>query len=125
MIGIEIKKSGFGGQTPSGIVITGGGAKTVGVTDAAKRMLAMPVRVAIPTNIKGIIDEIQEPSFATVIGFGKLWRTIETQSSLPFGFSLPKNSNFKFNSKIFSKSHCVFQILPALNCRLAKSFFIC
>ena len=74
MIGIEIKKSGFAGQTPSGIVITGGGAKTIGITDAAKRTLAMPVRIAIPTNVKGIIDEIQEPSFATVIGLGYLWR---------------------------------------------------
>lgn len=103
MIGIEIKKSGFAGQTPSGLVVTGGGAKTVGVTDAAKRMLAMPVRVAIATNIKGIIDEIQEPSFSTVVGLLSYGGTIETQSSLPFGLSLPKFGNIKFNSKIFSK----------------------
>jgi len=103
MIGIEIKKSGFAGQTPSGLVITGGGAKTVGVTDAAKRMLAMPVRVAIATNVKGIIDEIGEPSFSTVIGLLGYGGTIETPSSLPFGLSLPNFGNFKFNGKIFSK----------------------
>jgi cell division protein FtsA len=103
MIGIEIKKSGFAGQTPSGLVITGGGARTVGVTDAAKRMLAMPVRVAIATNIKGIIDEVQEPSFSTVIGLLSYGGTVETQSSLPFGFSLPKFGNFKFNGKMFPK----------------------
>jgi len=103
MIGIEIKKSGFAGQTPSGLVITGGGARTVGVTDAAKRMLAMPVRVAIATNIKGIIDEIQEPSFSTVVGLLSYGGTVETQSSLPFGFSLPNFGNFKFNGKLFPK----------------------
>jgi len=103
MIGIEVKKSGFAGQTPSGLVITGGGARTVGATDAAKRMLAMPVRVAIATNIKGIIDEIQEPAFSTVVGLLGYGGTIETQSSLPFGFSLPKFGNFKFNGKTFSK----------------------
>jgi len=103
MIGIEIKKSGFAGQTPSGLVITGGGARTVGVTDAAKRMLAMPVRVAIAINVKGIIDEIQEPSFSTAIGLLGYGATIETQSSLPFGFSLPKFNNFKLDRKIFSK----------------------
>jgi cell division protein FtsA len=103
MIGIEIKKSGFAGQTPSGLVITGGGAKTVGITDAAKRMLAMPVRVAIATNVKGIIDEIGEPSFSTVIGLLGYGGTIETQSSLPFGLFLPNFGNFKFNGKIFSK----------------------
>src|SRR6185312_5539595 len=37
MVGQELKKSGWGGQTPAGLVITGGGAKTVGITDAAKR----------------------------------------------------------------------------------------
>ena len=68
MIGLEIKKSGFGGQTPAGIVITGGGALTVGARESAKRVLAMPVRVGGPNNIKGIIDEVQSPAFATVVG---------------------------------------------------------
>ena len=109
MIGIEIKKSGFAGQTPSGLVITGGGARTIGVTDAAKRMLAMPVRVAIATNIKGIIDEIQEPSFSTVVGLLSYGGTVETKSSLPFGFALPKFGSFKFNGKIFSKAISFFK----------------
>src|ERR1035437_2891053 len=97
MVGLEVKKSGYAGQTPSGMVVTGGGARTIGVTDAAKRMLAMPVRVAIATNVKGIIDEIQEPSFSTVVGLLNYGGTIETQSSLPFGFSMPKFGNLKFN----------------------------
>jgi len=104
MIGIEVKKSGFAGQTPSGIVITGGGAGTVGVSDAAKRMLAMPVRIAIPTNIKGIIDEIQEPSFSAVVGLVTYGKEIESESSLPFGVSLPKIPMLKFNSKMFGKA---------------------
>jgi cell division protein FtsA len=108
MIGIEIKKSGFGGQIPSGIVITGGGAKTVGITDSAKRTLAMPVRIAIPINLKGIIDEVGEPSFATVIGLVSYGGTIEIPSSLPFGFALPKIP-FKFNSKLFGKAVAFFK----------------
>jgi cell division protein FtsA len=108
MIGIEIKKSGFGGQTPSGIVITGGGAKTIGTTDSAKRTLAMPVRIAIPTNIKGIIDEVGEPSFATVIGLVNYGGTIEVNSSLPFGFAIPKMP-FKFNNKLLSKAVAFFK----------------
>ena len=105
MIGLEIKKSGFVGQTPSGIVITGGGAQTIGVSEAARRMLAMPVRVGTPTNIKGIIDEIQYPSFATVIGLTMYGGTIETTSSLPFGFSFPSLPfNLKTGNKFFSKA---------------------
>jgi cell division protein FtsA len=68
MIGLEIKKSGFGGQTPAGVVLTGGGALTVGIKDAAKRTLAMPVRIGVPSNVKGIIDEVQHPSFSTAVG---------------------------------------------------------
>ena len=68
MIGIELKKSGFATQTPAGIVITGGGAKSAGVEESAKRMLAMPVRVGNPANISGLIDDVENPSFATSIG---------------------------------------------------------
>jgi cell division protein FtsA len=68
LIGMEIKKSGLGTQTPAGIVITGGGARTVGAEDAAKRMLSMPVRIGIPQNITGLIDDVENPSYATPIG---------------------------------------------------------
>lgn len=68
MVGLEIKKSGLGGLTPSGIVITGGGAETVGITEACKRSLAMPVRIGIPTGVTGLIDEILNPTYATAVG---------------------------------------------------------
>lgn len=89
-VGLEIKKSGFGGQTPAGLVVTGGGALTIGTTEAAKRMLAMPVRIGKPINIKGIIDEIQSPSFAAAVGLANYGRTVETESGLPFGFQIPQ-----------------------------------
>lgn len=102
MVGLEIKKSGFGGQTPAGIVVTGGGARTIGVQDAAKRMLAMPVRIGIPIGMKGIIDEIQDTPFAAVVGLTKYGGTIGVSSSLPFGFFLPYFSVL-FSGKITRK----------------------
>ena len=101
-VGLEIKKSGFGVQTPSGIVITGGGAQTVGAVESAKRTLAMPARMGLPTNIKGIIDEIQDPSFATSVGLCMYGITLEPSSGLPFGISVPQIPNLRFN-KVFSK----------------------
>lgn len=68
MVALEVKRSGFGGMTPSGVVITGGGAETVGAVEAAKRNLAMPVHVGIPGRVSGLIDEIISPAFATSIG---------------------------------------------------------
>lgn len=95
MVGLEIKKSGFGGKTPAGLVITGGGARTVGVQDAAKRMLAMPVRIGFPQNMKGIIDEIQDTPFAAVVGLANYGVSVEQASSMPFGVSLPSLGNIK------------------------------
>lgn len=89
-VGLEIKKSGFGGQTPSGIVLTGGGAQTVGAVEAAKRMLSMPVRITTPLGITGLIDEVQDPSFSTTVGLIMYAGKTGEVTSLPFGFSLPR-----------------------------------
>lgn len=94
MVGIEIKKSGFAGLIPAGIVVTGGGAQTVGLRDAAKRTLAMPVRIGEPADIKGIIDEVQGPAFSTVIGLTQYGakNAGDEKQQLPFGLSMPKMS---------------------------------
>lgn len=102
MIGLEIKKSGYGGKTPAGLVVTGGGSKTIGVSESAKRMLAMPVRIGIPQGLKGIIDEIEDPSFAASVGLIVYASKTDIQAPLPFGISLPSLSGFKFN-RVFSK----------------------
>lgn len=68
MIAGEVKKSGFGGLTPSGLVLTGGGSMTIGLSDIAKKSLSMPVRIGTPTKITGLIDDIQNPSFAGAVG---------------------------------------------------------
>jgi cell division protein FtsA len=68
MVGMEIKKSGFGGMTPSGIVLTGGGALTAGAVESARRNLAMPVHIGAPHNITGLVDEIMTPAYAASFG---------------------------------------------------------
>ncbi len=112
MIGIEVKRSGFAGQTPAGIVITGGGALTVGITDSAKRTLAMPVRVGIPTNIKGLIDEIQTPAFATVVGLAVFGASLDVRKSLPFGLSLPTLGNLGFNKALSRLINLIKSFMP-------------
>ena len=64
----EIKKSHLVGLTPSGLVVVGGGAMTVGIVESAKRVLSAPVRVGIPTGITGLIDDIENPSYAASVG---------------------------------------------------------
>lgn len=67
-VGKEIKKSGYGAQVPSGLVITGGGALTVGVLEQAKYVLGFPARVGKIEGLAGLIDEIDSPIFAAAAG---------------------------------------------------------
>jgi cell division protein FtsA len=68
MVATEIHRSGFAGLTPSGIVLAGGGAMTIGAAESCRKSLSLPVRVGIPSRVSGLIDDIMDPSFATAIG---------------------------------------------------------
>ena len=68
MVKIELEREGIINRIPSGAVITGGGAETAGITESAKRMLSLPVRIGIPKGVGGLIDDIMMPSFATSVG---------------------------------------------------------
>jgi len=67
-IGEEIEKSGFSNEIPSGLVITGGGALTVGMLETGKRIVGLPMRIGVPDKISGLIDEIIDPQFSSTVG---------------------------------------------------------
>lgn len=64
----EIEKSSFGQNIPSGLVITGGGAQTVGMVEAGKRVIGLPIRLGIPEGITGLVDEVVDPQYAATVG---------------------------------------------------------
>lgn len=64
----EIKKSGYGPQIPFGIVISGGGALTVGIVEMAKYILGFPARIGKVAGFSGLSEEIDSPAFATAAG---------------------------------------------------------
>ncbi|PIP52012.1 cell division protein FtsA, partial [Candidatus Beckwithbacteria bacterium CG23_combo_of_CG06-09_8_20_14_all_47_9] len=68
LVGEELKKSGFGGSTPAGVVVTGGGALTVGLATACKRCLSLPVRLGYPKGLSGLVDEIKSPAYSAAWG---------------------------------------------------------
>jgi len=68
LVAAEIQKSGFAGLTPSGVVLTGGGALTQGAVEACRRNLSLPVRIGIPNGVSGLVDDILNPAFAASIG---------------------------------------------------------
>ncbi len=63
-----IQQSGYDGLLPAGIVLTGGSAQLRGITDVAERVLNVPSRVAHPRNLLGLVDDLQNPAYATAVG---------------------------------------------------------
>jgi cell division protein FtsA len=60
------------GMLPAGLVLTGGGAQLGGAAVLGRDVLEMPVRVASPTDVGGLVDGLLEPGSATAIGL-LLW----------------------------------------------------
>ncbi len=64
----EIKKSGFSSQVPSGLVLAGGAASTIGLLEQAKYILGFSARLGRTEGFVGLTDEIESPAFATSAG---------------------------------------------------------
>ena len=68
LVNKELGKVGRKHLLPAGIVLVGGGAKTPEIIDLAKSVLGLPVDVGLPRQYSGIVDKIDDPSFATALG---------------------------------------------------------
>src|SRR3989338_6789679 len=64
----EVEKSSYASAVPSGLVITGGGALTIGMIETGKRVMGMPIRIGSPTDVSGLVDELLNPQYATTVG---------------------------------------------------------
>jgi cell division protein FtsA len=72
MVHEEIKKSGYDGLLPAGIVVTGGTAELPGILDIAGQTLDLPARIGSPLGLHGLADSISRPAYATAVGL-LLW----------------------------------------------------
>jgi cell division protein FtsA len=68
----ELKTINRDGKLPAGIVLTGGGSNLPGITEFAKKELRLPAQLGMVENVQTIIDKVEDPSFATVVGLA-LW----------------------------------------------------
>jgi cell division protein FtsA len=68
----EIKRSGYDGLLPAGVVVTGGTAQLRGMRELGRQVLSLPVRIGQPQGISGLIDTVDSPAYATSVGL-LLW----------------------------------------------------
>ena len=92
----EINKSESKGEFTFGTILTGGGASLRDISEVAKDIFNMPVKIGIPDSVNGKIDIINNPRFATTIGIIKY--AIDNQ----------KNINEQIN---FNKEKNIFSLL--------------
>ena len=64
----EIKRSGYDGLLPAGMVLTGGTSALPGIRQLASQVLGLPVRTAQPENLVGLVDQLKSPAYSTGIG---------------------------------------------------------
>jgi cell division protein FtsA len=75
----EIKRSGYDGLLPAGMVLTGGTAALPGIKRVASQVLGMPVRTAQPENLSGLVDRLNSPAYSTGVGLLRWALTMHDQ----------------------------------------------
>jgi len=79
LVNKELKKIDRAGLLPSGVILTGGGAKLTGLSNLAKEKFKLPVFLGLPRELtNNPIDKVNDPTYTTAVGLA-LWGN---QSSL-------------------------------------------
>lgn len=86
MVNKELKAIGKDKLLPAGAVLTGGTSKLPGVIDLAKEVLSLPAQTGFPIPLGGLVDKVDEPSFATVVGL-LIWGVDDAQMGKSGGYS--------------------------------------
>jgi len=68
MVNKELKMIARDKLLPGGAVLVGGTAKIPGVVDLAKNILGLPAQTGFPMRLGGLVDKVDDPSFATTVG---------------------------------------------------------
>lgn len=72
MVDEVLKDIDRSGKLPSGVVLTGGGAKLPGMVDMAKKVFRLPASLGLPKEVETVIDKVNDLSYTTAIGLA-LW----------------------------------------------------
>ncbi len=63
-----LARAGFQDGFPAGVVLAGGSAQIPGIAELAAEVFGVPTRVGRPRVLRGLVDTIRGPAFATSVG---------------------------------------------------------
>jgi cell division protein FtsA len=78
----RIEDTGMLEQLSAGVVLTGGAVLLQGMCEFAEEILGMPVRMGLPTGIKGITQLVHGPEYAAGVGLVKHGAQVTFEQSL-------------------------------------------
>ena len=90
----EVKRSGYDGLLPAGVVLTGGTSALPGIKSIASQIMGMPVRTAQPENLTGLIDKLDSPAYSTSVGLLR-WATTMRDHDVVLSSGYNKNRRSK------------------------------
>ncbi len=64
----DLKRAGYAGKLPSGVVLTGGGAKLKQIVEYTKQSLGLAARIGAAKGFGGVAEHLDEPQFAAAVG---------------------------------------------------------
>lgn len=111
MVRLELEKERIINRIPSGAIITGGGSKTIAATDAAKRMLSVPVRIGVPTNVYGLVDDILDPIYSVPLGL-LIYGSRQEEQEQSSGIKFPVKLNIPGKGMLHKLFESIKDLLP-------------
>lgn len=85
----SIERSGYAERLTSGVVLAGGSSMMPGVVDVAAATIGLPARLGEPLGCSGLIEEIDDASWATAVGLARGLRSTDLGSRRSQGW-LPR-----------------------------------
>jgi cell division protein FtsA len=101
----EIKRSGYDGLLPAGMVLTGGTSSLPGIRRVASEVLNLPVRTAQPEQLVGLVDRLNSPAYSTSVGLLRWAMTMHAHeiTSGQRGLGREKRMDFSTLKKWFDR----------------------
>jgi len=78
----EVKRSGYDGLLPAGMVLCGGSAQLAGMRELGRDILQLPTRIGAPYDLQGLVDSVSSPAYATGVGL-LLWALRQEATMAP------------------------------------------
>jgi cell division protein FtsA len=109
----EVKRTGYDGLLPAGLVLTGGTSLLPGIRRVASEVMNLPARTSGPKGLQGLVDKLQGPAYATSVGLLQ-WAQHESMNPVRVnGNSKKRRGSGLLRSESFSKGLGLFRrLLP-------------